>query len=34
MVAGLGYRLLEAGRRDDLTLNAEARVPGLRRTYP
>ncbi len=34
MVAGLGCRLLEAGRRDDLTLNAEARVPGLRRTYP
>jgi N6-L-threonylcarbamoyladenine synthase len=34
MVAGLGYRLLAAGRRDDLSLNAEARVPGLRRTYP
>jgi N6-L-threonylcarbamoyladenine synthase len=34
MVAGLGYRLLAAGRRDELSLNAEARVPGLRRTYP
>jgi N6-L-threonylcarbamoyladenine synthase len=34
MVAGLGCRLLAAGRRDELSLNAEARVPGLRRTYP
>ncbi len=34
MVAGLGCRLLESGRRDDLALNAEARVPGLRRAYP
>jgi N6-L-threonylcarbamoyladenine synthase len=34
MVAGLGYRLLAEGRRDDLELNAEARVPGLRRAYP
>lgn len=34
MVAGLGYRLLAAGRRDGLELNAEARVPGLRRAYP
>ena len=34
MVAGLGYRLLASGRRDDLSLNAEARVPGLRRAYP
>jgi len=34
MVAGLGYRLLCSGRRDELALNAEARVPGLRRAYP
>jgi N6-L-threonylcarbamoyladenine synthase len=34
MVAGLGCRLLAAGRRDGLELNAEARVPGLRRAYP
>jgi N6-L-threonylcarbamoyladenine synthase len=34
MVAGLGFRLLAGGRRDSLELNAEARVAGLRRTYP
>jgi N6-L-threonylcarbamoyladenine synthase len=34
MVAGLGFRLLAAGRRSGLELNAEARVTGLRRTYP
>ncbi len=34
MVAGLGWHLLSAGRRDGLDLNAEARVPMFRRTYP
>jgi N6-L-threonylcarbamoyladenine synthase len=34
MVAGLGGRLLAAGRRSGLDLNAEARVPLFRRTYP
>jgi N6-L-threonylcarbamoyladenine synthase len=34
MIAGLGYQLLAAGRRDGLELNAEARVAGLRRAYP
>ncbi|MBN1699473.1 MAG: tRNA (adenosine(37)-N6)-threonylcarbamoyltransferase complex transferase subunit TsaD [Spirochaetales bacterium] len=34
MVAGLGYRYLEAGRRDSFDLNAEARVPLFRKTYP
>ncbi len=34
MVAGLGYHLFTSGRVSDLTLNAEARVPGFRRIYP
>ena len=34
MVAGLGYQLLRRGERSDLSLNARARVKGLRRTYP
>jgi N6-L-threonylcarbamoyladenine synthase len=34
MVAGLGCRLLAAGARSGFELNAEARVSGLRRTYP
>jgi N6-L-threonylcarbamoyladenine synthase len=34
MVAGLGCRLLAAGAHSGFELNAEARVSGLRRTYP
>lgn len=34
MVAGLGYHLLRKGERSELSLNARARVPGLRRLYP
>jgi N6-L-threonylcarbamoyladenine synthase len=34
MVAGLGYHLLLSGTRSGLELNAEARVSGMRRTYP
>jgi N6-L-threonylcarbamoyladenine synthase len=34
MVAGLGYQLLQSGTRSGLELNAEARVSGMRRTYP
>ena len=34
MVAGLGWHLLQSGRRDGLDLNAEARVPMFRRAYP
>jgi N6-L-threonylcarbamoyladenine synthase len=34
MIAGLGYQLLAAGERSAYDLNAEARVPGFRRTYP
>jgi N6-L-threonylcarbamoyladenine synthase len=34
MVAGLGCRLLASGVRSGFELNAEARVSGLRRTYP
>lgn len=34
MIAGLGYHLLAAGERSAYDLNAEARVPGFRRTYP
>ena len=34
MIAGLGYKLLTAGESSSLELNAEARVSGLRRTYP
>jgi N6-L-threonylcarbamoyladenine synthase len=34
MVAGLGYRLLAQGKRSDLSLNAEARVPMFKRSYP
>ncbi len=34
MVAGLGGRLLQEGRRSGLDLNAEARVPLFRRAYP
>ncbi len=34
MIAGIGYRYLSDGVRDDLDLNASARVPLFRRTYP
>ena len=34
MIAGLGYHLLKSGRRSALDLNAQARVPGFRKTYP
>jgi N6-L-threonylcarbamoyladenine synthase len=34
MVAGLGCRLLHEGKRSGLELKAQARVSGLRRTYP
>jgi len=34
MIAGLGYQLLAAGKRSSFDLNAQARVPGFRRTYP
>jgi N6-L-threonylcarbamoyladenine synthase len=34
MIAGLGYHLLAAGTRSGYDLNAEARVPGFRKTYP
>jgi N6-L-threonylcarbamoyladenine synthase len=34
MVAGLGYRLLSQGKRSNLCLNAEARVPMFKRSYP
>ncbi len=34
MVAGLGFHLLRSGQRADLDLDASARVPGFRRTYP
>jgi N6-L-threonylcarbamoyladenine synthase len=34
MVAGLGYHLLQSGQHDGLDLDASARVPGFRRTYP
>jgi len=34
MVAGLGCRMLQEGQRSDLSLNAHARVKGLRRLYP
>ncbi len=34
MIAGLGYHMLAAGERSAYDLNAEARVPGFRRTYP
>jgi N6-L-threonylcarbamoyladenine synthase len=34
MIAGLGCCLLKRGVRDDLSLDASARVPGFRTTYP
>jgi N6-L-threonylcarbamoyladenine synthase len=34
MVAGLGFHLLATGAQDGLDLDAAARVPGFRRTYP
>jgi N6-L-threonylcarbamoyladenine synthase len=34
MVAGLGFHLLSRGDRSELTLNANARIKGLRRGYP
>ncbi len=34
MVAGLGFHALRDGRTSDLTLNAEARVPMFKRSYP
>jgi N6-L-threonylcarbamoyladenine synthase len=34
MVAGLGYHMLRKGQRSELSLNARARVQGLRRLYP
>jgi len=34
MVAGLGYHMLRKGQRSELSLNARARVRGLRRVYP
>ncbi|MBA7562935.1 tRNA N6-adenosine threonylcarbamoyltransferase [subsurface metagenome] len=34
MVAGLGYHMLQEGQRSELSLNARARVKGLRRLYP
>jgi len=34
MIAGLGYHFLSRGRESDLKLNAQARVPGFRRSYP
>jgi hypothetical protein len=34
MVAGIGYHRLLAGAVDDFTLNAEARVPMFKRSYP
>ena len=34
MVAGLGYHMLQEGQRSELSLNARARVEGLRRLYP
>ncbi len=34
MIAGLGYHFLSRGRESDLNLNAQARVPRFRRSYP
>jgi N6-L-threonylcarbamoyladenine synthase len=34
MVAGIGYRDLREGKTADFSLNAEARVPMFRRSYP
>jgi len=34
MIAGLGYHRLRAGHVSGLDLNAEARVPAFRKTYP
>jgi N6-L-threonylcarbamoyladenine synthase len=34
MVAGIGYHRLLSGAVDDFTLNAEARVPMFKRSYP
>jgi N6-L-threonylcarbamoyladenine synthase len=34
MVAGLGYHLLKDGKASSLDLNAEARIPLFRKTYP
>ena len=33
MIAALTYHHLRAGHRSDLTLNAEARVPGFKRAF-
>jgi N6-L-threonylcarbamoyladenine synthase len=34
MVAGIGYHELLAGKVSDFTLNAAARVPMFKRSYP
>jgi N6-L-threonylcarbamoyladenine synthase len=34
MIAGLGYHLIKAGQISPLDLNAQARVPSFRKTYP
>jgi N6-L-threonylcarbamoyladenine synthase len=34
MVAGLGYHSLVEGNVSDFSLNAEARVPMFKRSYP
>ena len=34
MVAGIGYHFIANNRRSTFTLNAEARVPDFRKTYP
>jgi N6-L-threonylcarbamoyladenine synthase len=34
MVAGFGFQALAEGKVSDFSLNAEARVPMFKRTYP
>jgi len=34
MIGGIGYHYLERGEHSDLRLNARARVPSFKRTYP
>ena len=34
MIAGLAWHLLQAGETSPLDLNAQARVPAFRKTYP
>ncbi|OQY34613.1 MAG: tRNA (adenosine(37)-N6)-threonylcarbamoyltransferase complex transferase subunit TsaD [Spirochaetaceae bacterium 4572_59] len=34
MIAGIAYQYLKRGDRDDLSLNASARVPSFKRRYP